>query len=145
MPKAEIANKQALYALEQLHAELAGKLKESKKETARIAADMKKVEAVMKLFDPDYSLRGIAVRRRRKNPWFKRGTLFRAAVDAMRDAQGPLTTRQIAERMLQAKGIPNPSEDDLRDLSNSVQASLRFQKDKKVQIVDRGPPVCWSL
>jgi hypothetical protein len=41
-----------------------------------------------KLFDPDYNVRRISLRRRYKgNPWFKRGTLFRHAIDVLRKAK----------------------------------------------------------
>jgi aryl-alcohol dehydrogenase-like predicted oxidoreductase len=41
--------------------------------------------------------RGAAKRRNKSNPWFKRGTLFRSAVDVMRRAAVPMTAREIAE------------------------------------------------
>jgi hypothetical protein len=48
---------------------------------------MRAVEAVLKMFDPDYNVRAISARRRvTGNPWFKRGTLFRAALDVLRTA-----------------------------------------------------------
>jgi hypothetical protein len=53
---------------------------------------MKHVEAVIRMFDPGYDVRRIAVRRRyRSNGLFKRGTLFRAAMDALRKAPEPMT------------------------------------------------------
>ncbi len=45
---------------------------------------MVQVEAVIKMLAPDFSVAGIAANRRNKsNPWFKRGTLFRNAVDTL--------------------------------------------------------------
>lgn len=125
MPTAKIASKQALHALKQLHAELAGKLIESGKEAARLRQAMKQVEAVMKLLEPSYNLRKIAVRRRKPNPWFKRGTIFRRALDVLRTAEGPLTARQIAEGMIAARGITNTSAKSVRDLAGSVNVSLQ--------------------
>src|SRR6266568_3145046 len=114
MPRAEIATKQAKYTLEQLHAELGGKLLDNKKEAVRLARAMKHVEAVLKLLEPTYNLRPIAVRRRKPNPWFKRGTVFRHALDVLRAAGKPVTIRETALAMLAAKGIadapPRPCE-----------------------------------
>ena len=107
MPRAEILSTQAIHTLNQLHAELAGKLLDNKAEAKRIAAHMKQVEAVMKLLQPGYSVRSIAVRRRKPNPWFKRGTLFRHVLDVMREAAGPMTAREIADAVLAARGIVN--------------------------------------
>jgi hypothetical protein len=54
------------------------------------------VEHVIKMLDPDFDARTISARRRQKtNPWFKRGTLFREALDALRKATGPLTVAEI--------------------------------------------------
>jgi hypothetical protein len=48
------------------------------------------------MFDPAYDVRRIAVKRRQsRNPWFKRGHMFRAAIDVLREAGGPLETREI--------------------------------------------------
>ena len=86
----------ALCALEALHAELAGKIGDNKREAERLANDMRHVEAVLKLLQPGYNVRPIAVRRRKPNPWFKRGTVFRHVLDIMRGAKEPMTARQIA-------------------------------------------------
>jgi len=66
---------------------------------------MKHVEAVIRLFDPAYAVGRIAARRRYKgNGIFKRGTILRHALDVLRKAQGPLTAREITERMLEPAG-----------------------------------------
>ena len=75
MPHAKIASHQAVYTLKQLHAELAGKILDNKRERPNASGNpMVHVEAVIKLLNPAYSLRAIAIRRRKPNPWFKRGT-----------------------------------------------------------------------
>ena len=59
------------------------------------------VEAVIRIFDPAYNVTRIAARRRYKgNGLFKRGTILRNALDVLRKAQGPLTAREVTERML---------------------------------------------
>ena len=87
MPRAEILSKQAIFTLSQLHAELAGKLMDNKRAAIKIRTAMMQVEAVLQMLQPGFSVRSIAAKRRNKsNPWFKRGTLFRSAVDVMRRA-----------------------------------------------------------
>jgi hypothetical protein len=89
MPRAEIASKLAVYTLWLLQA-LAGKLLANKREAIRLRTAMMQVEAVVKMLQPDFNVRGIAAKRRNKsNPWFKRGRLFRGAVDVMRRAGIP--------------------------------------------------------
>jgi hypothetical protein len=50
--------------LVQLHADLGGKIEKTRQEAKRLAEDMKHVEAVIRMFAPDYDVRRIAVKRR---------------------------------------------------------------------------------
>jgi hypothetical protein len=99
MPRAEILSKQALHTLTQLHAELAGKIETNRKGGDKLRSKMVRVEAAMKMMDPDFNARAISAKRRHNtgNPWFKRGPLYRGAVDVLRRAASPMTARQISD------------------------------------------------
>src|SRR5260370_32240342 len=99
----------AIQTLERLHAELGGKILENKQEHENLAGQMRHVEAVIKMLDPTYSLRAISVKRRQPNPWFKRGTVYRRAVDALMTATDPLTARETAERVFPAANVAKPN------------------------------------
>jgi hypothetical protein len=129
----------AIQTLERLHAELGGKILENKQEHTNLAEQMRHVEAVIKMLDPGYSLRAISVKRRRPNPWFKRGTVYRRAVDVLRTATEPLTAREIAERVLVTANIKTP------DKAGSILASLRNHKGKGVERANEGAPAKWRL
>jgi hypothetical protein len=91
-------NHPTLSALIKLHADLGGQILANKKQAAKLASDMKHVEAVIKMFSPGFNTRAISAKRRFKgNPWFKQGTLFRAALDALHVAGKLLTVREITE------------------------------------------------
>lgn len=53
MPRAEIASKQALYALAKLYSELAGRLRRAR-DKAAIRANIEHVAATILLLDPAY-------------------------------------------------------------------------------------------
>jgi hypothetical protein len=144
MPRAEILTHQAKHTLLQLHAELCGKVDANKKEAERLAESIRHVEAVLKLLDPDFSLRPVAVHRRKVNPWFKRGTQFRYALDVLRTAGKPLTTAEIVTRMIQAKGVKEPSQEDIRVIFGSVGKSLEHQIGETVMRYE-GRPVRWTV
>jgi hypothetical protein len=144
MPRAEIATHQATYTLDQLHQELAGKIIDNKSEARRLAQSMRHVEAVLKLLDPTYNLRRIAVRRRKPNPWFKRGTVFRGAIDVLRNAASPMSAGEITAAMLERKGIKEPDPNAVRDLTGAVQASLSNHNGKSV-IGSGHHPRRWKL
>jgi hypothetical protein len=145
MPRAQIATTQAKYTLEQLHAELGGKILDNKKEAVRLAQAMKHVEAVLRMLDPAYDVRPIAVRRRKPNPYFKRGTVFRCALDALRAAGRPLTVREIALAMLAAKRVTDAPPKAVRDLFGAVQSSLRNHRGDNVIAVSDSRPERWSI
>jgi hypothetical protein len=133
----------AMQTLERLHAELGGQILENKEEAQRLAGQMLHVEAVIKMLDPTYNLRRIAVKRRQPNPWFKRGTVYRRAVDVLRTATEPLTAREIAERVLEAANIKKPDKAALADLQGSILASLRNHKGSGVERTNEGSPAKW--
>jgi hypothetical protein len=145
MPHAKIATKQAQYTLEQLHAELAGKILDNKREAKRLAQAMKHVEAVLKLLVPGYDVRPIAVRRRKHNPWFKRGTVLRIVLDVLRASKGPMTAREIVVAMLAAKGVKAAKPDDVRSVVTTVQTCLANHDGGTVCNVATGIPGRWIL
>jgi hypothetical protein len=82
MSRAFEADNIAVAQLVHLHADLGGKLLACQAQASRVASDMRHVEAVIRMFDPSFDVRRIAVKRRnRNNPWFTRRTLFRAVLD----------------------------------------------------------------
>ncbi len=143
MPRAEIATKQAKFTLEKLHAELGGKILDNKAEAKRLTTAMLHVEAVLKMLVPNYDVRSIAVRRRKPNPYFKRGTVWRSALDVLRKANSPLTTNEIARRMLTAKGVLQPTPYERRTVEGAVSGSLSSHKGGAV--VGEGKPMRWNL
>jgi hypothetical protein len=145
MPRAEILTTQAMHTLRQLHAELGGKLLDNKSDAKRLTTAMKQVEAVMKLLQPGYNVRPISIRRRKLNPWFKRGTVLRHALDVLRQSQKPMRTREITECMLAARGIAGADPKAVSNLSGSVLASLRNYEGKGVFMAGEGTPAKWRL
>ena len=135
----------AIQTLERLHAELGGKILENKQEHENLAGQMRHVEAVIKMLDPGYSLRAISVKRRQPNPWFKRGTVYRRAVDVLRTATEPMTAREIAERVLVAANVSKPNKAALRDLTGTINVSLRNHDGRGVQRANEGAPARWRL
>jgi hypothetical protein len=106
---------------------------------------MRHVEAVIKMLDPTFNLRRIAVKRRKPNIWFKRGTIYRRAVDALRTATELLTAREIAERVLTTAKVANPNKAALADLTGSILASLRNHRGRGVERTNGGSPARWKL
>jgi hypothetical protein len=143
MPRAEIASKQATYTLIQLHAELAGKLMDNKRAAIKIRTSMLQVEAVLKMLQPDFNIGHISPKRRViGNPWFKRGTMIRSAVDVMRRAGTPMTARQITDALI-AEKAPQATRKQAIDIQAAILAALRKRNGNTV--TGEGAPAKWRL
>lgn len=145
MPVAKILTKQALYTLGKLHSELAGKLAANQRETKRLRLSIFQVEAVMKMLSPEVNIRLIAPRRRRMgNPWFKRGTLYRSAVDVLRRAQMPMTARDMTDVLLKGK-VPTPTRMQEKNIQAAILAAMRQHDGLGVAKVGEGYPPKWRI
>jgi transposase len=109
-----------MFTLSQLHAELAGKFLENRNAAVKIKTAMLQVEAVMQMLQPGFNVRSIAAKRRNKsNPWFKRGTLFRSAMDVLRRAGTPMTAREITDALI-ANKAPQATRKQAIDLQAAI-------------------------
>jgi hypothetical protein len=148
MPLGTILTKQALNTLTQLHAELAGKIEGNRKQGDKLRMQMMQVEAVMKMLNPEVNLRAIAVKRRNQgNPWFKRGTLYRAVLDVLRTAEKPMTARQMMDAVLEGRE-PKATRKQEIDLQAAILSLMRNRSGKSVEPVPNGTgqgPVGWRL
>src|SRR5713226_2095214 len=139
-------HKPALFALLRLHAELGGRIKENKLQAKKLAADMVHVEAVLKMLEPGYNVQTISARRRRvPNRYIPRGEGFRRALSILREAERPLTSREIAQRLLASCGNENPTLKELCVMIGSVRHSLANHDGKLVMRHGEGMPVRWTL
>jgi hypothetical protein len=135
----------AVYTLLKLHAELGGRIQANRKEAIQLRRNMKHVEAVLHLLQPDFNARTIAPRRRNQgNPWFKRGTVFRAALEVLREAPAPMTADEIAVALLRSKGVAEPTRDQRRRMFGAVERSLANHRGKTVE-GDDGRPRRWQM
>lgn len=135
----------ALYALIRLHADLGHQIKANAKEAKRLRQNMKHVEAVLKMLEPGIDTRRIAAKRKNAlNPWFKRGTIFRAVLEVLRDSPAPMTGEEISVALLQSKGVSEPSRDQRRHMWGAVSRSLMNNRGKSVIEVE-GRPRRWAL
>lgn len=133
----------AVPQLVHLHARLSAELGASLAASERIAANIGHVEAVIRLFDPAYDVRRIPGRRRNiGNPWFKRGTMFRAALDVLRRADAPMTTMEIAKRLIAAKDA-RPTRDQLRKLDAGLRSCMNKNMGNAVRRVGEATPARW--
>jgi hypothetical protein len=124
--------------------ELGGQILENRQKHEELSGQMRHVEAVIKMLDPAYNLARITVKRRKPNKWFKRGTLYRRALDVLRTATEPMTASQIGAAILTKEGI-EAGNADVQSVSLGIQHSLKNHEGNGVQIVGEARPARWRL
>lgn len=145
MPVVKILPYHALKALTQLHAELGGKIDGNRVAGDKLRAQMVQLEAVMKMLDPEVNVRSISAKRRNTgNPWFKRGTLYRAVLDVLRDAPAPMTAAQICNMVLEGKQ-PAPTPRQASVMQNAILSALRNRQGKGIARVGEANPAKWRI
>lgn len=139
-------HKPAMYALLRLHANLGGKILDNRKQAVSLRADMRHVEAVLRMLEPGFDVTKIAARRRYKvNPSFRRGECFRCALDVLRAAGRPLTVTEIAKDIFAGRGISNAATHAKHTMEAAVRASLGNHEGKTVKRVGEGIPSRWAI
>jgi hypothetical protein len=102
------------------------------------------VDATMRLFDPDIRPNDIRPKQSRaRNAWFRPGECLRLIYDELREATQPVTTRELAERIMRVKAIP--AADDRRErIQKTLLGSLNRAK-QTIGRVEIAGVVSWRL
>ena len=136
----------AFHALKRLHATIGGQIKANRKEAARLAEDMRHIEAVLRMLVPGFNVASIAAKRRnQENPYFRKGEIFRHVLGILREAPAPMTTREIVIALLRSRGAVEPSSAAIRTMFGAVATSLRNHQGKTIEKVGIGSPKKWAI
>jgi hypothetical protein len=129
--------------LRKKRAEIFGRIIGLEKELRQQRADMKHVDATLRLFAPSQSLSKPSAR-----PfWPRRGEGSRLVLGVLRDAEKPLTAGEIAEQLLAGKpagAVPARARDAL---DKTVQAALNNGRNKGLieRTGGRGITATWQI
>lgn len=134
------------------YAELAGLYQHHLEVMRRIAADLDHLNITIKLFDPAFDLRTVKVTNHRySNTWFEHGETTRMALNVLRTAPTPLSTRQIGEAMIALKGMTVEGVKEWDSVLKLVLgAAQRLEKKGTIKMIGRvdGSPrgaMVWQL
>lgn len=86
------------------------------------------LDATLRLFDPDLLLPDTDLQQRDRVSWFRPGECLRAIYDVLREAPQPLTTRDVAGRVIAAKGVTIADERTRALIQKTILASLSRAK-----------------
>ena len=140
-----MAEPQVIGGLRDKRAELAGMVNRLEQELAQHRASLVHLDATMRLFDPDIRPEAIRPRQlRAHNDWFRPGECLRLIYDVLRDAEQPVTTRDLAGRIMAAKGIAEADTRARQLVHKTVLASLTRAK-QTIERVETAGVVSWRV
>jgi len=104
-----MAEPHVINALSNKRAELAGIVSQLERQLAQQQANLAHLDATMRLFDANIGPDKIRPKQRRaRSIWFRPGECLRRIYDALREAAHPMTTHQLAERIIRVKAPRSP-------------------------------------
>ena len=125
-----MAEAHVIVALRDKRSALAGMVNRLEQELVEHRTNLAHLDATMRLFDPDIRPEKIRPRRLRdRNAWFRPGECLRLIYDVLRDAPKPLTTRELAERIMDAKAIPAADDRQRALIQKTILGSLNRAKE----------------
>lgn len=110
--------------------EIAGKIEHHQNALRQATADLDHLDATIRLFDPDADLEAIWPRPYPPRNQAFRGEVTRVILTALRHADGPLTSHQLAERLMAERGLDVNDRALKKTMVKRVGSSLRDMRKK---------------
>ena len=132
-------------ALSNKRAELAGIVSQLERQLGQQQANLAHLDATMRLFDPDIRPNTIRPKQQRaRSAWFRPGECLRLIYDELRDAPRPMTTRELAERIMAVKAMPMADDRQRELVQKTILGSLNRAKQTIARSETAGV-VSWRL
>ena len=132
-------------ALSNKRAELAGIVNQLERQLGQQQANLAHLDATMRLFDPDIRPNTIRPKQQRaRSAWFRPGECLRLIYDELRDAPRPMTTRELAERIMAVKAMPMADDRQRELVQKTILGSLNRAKQTIARSETAGV-VSWRL
>lgn len=127
-------------------ARLDGEIQMRRFQITRLEMEVAHLDAVIKMFRPNYDIRKIATKRTisRSKTGTARGSETREALKVLREATEPLTSREVAEDILERRSEAF-CETTCERLANNIHGSLSRRKDGAVKMDASAYPARWTV
>ena len=136
-----------LHGLVRKRAEVAGQIERCRAELRDLQASAAHIDATIRLFNPDVRIEAIKPKRELAPHAALHGEVTRAVIDALRAADVPLTSRELAAEVIDARDLDGADRALEVTMAKRVRACLRLHRLKgRVFAVDLGDgPQGWVL
>ena len=132
-------------ALRKKRSELGGVVNQLEQHLVKHRADLAHLDATMRLFDPDIRPQEIRPRNQRaRSAWFRPGECLRLIYDQLRGAPQPVTTRELAVRLMRVKAMPMDDDRCHELIQKTIVGPLNRAKETIARIETAGI-IAWRL
>ena len=135
-------------ALVKKRADILFEIGEHEKQIERLQTELVHLDAVLRMFRPDFKAEELPVRHRRptKSPYFRHGELTKRIYDALR-VNGTIASLDVAVAAMREKGLDPESDPVTRtDFVRRVTLQLNdLARKGKVEKVGKGRAMRWKL
>lgn len=126
-------------------AEIAGEIERTHDRLRALALDLEHVDATLRIVAPELAVEAIKSKVfRPPADWSKRGEMTRVVLSILRTARQPMTTREIAERMVVERGLQADTA-TLNAMGRRVACALRRQRELGRASSSEGEAGFWQL
>lgn len=135
-------------ALVKKRAEILFEIGKREREIERLQTELVHLDAVLRMFRPNFKAEGLPVRHRRptKSPYFRHGELTQRIFDALRE-HGTISSKEVAAQAMRDKGLDPDADPVTRtDFVRRVGLQLNaMQRDGKIERIGKGSALRWRL
>lgn len=126
-------------------AEIAGEIERTHTLLDKLAKDLEHIDATLAIVAPELAVEAIKPKVfRPPADWSKRGEMTRVVLSILRTARAPMTTREIAERMVVERGLRADTA-TLNAMGKRVACALRRQRELGHALSSEGEAGFWQL
>lgn len=142
-----MAEPHVVTALIKKRADISGEIETLHDRIAQLIKDLEGIDRSLQVFAPHIETQTIAPRFRPPENWSKRGEMTRIVLGILRLAREPLTTRDVAARLISERGLDPDEPKLLRLMAKRVGVALRRQREGGVVKATPGPGqyMLWEL
>ncbi len=127
--------------------EIAGLLEHYQDAVRQCVIDLDNVDATIRLYKPDIDLEDVRPKPVPPRYAAYKGQVTRGVLAALRDSDKPLTSRDLALRLMADRGLNTADKHTVRLMQKRIGACLKHWRNKGVLCSEPGPKLflLWSL
>jgi hypothetical protein len=111
-------------------AEIGGRIAQARATLRQLIIDLDHVDAAIRLFDPNYDVVGIKPKSYPAGHVTYRGELVKIVLDLLREAPGPMTTREVGVHIMVERGLNTADDMIVKTYTRRAGALLRHYRER---------------